>query len=185
MNIHVYLHIRAKRQLLPSPNHRYVIPQSCQILQEPWASAIPLHTVLGNRKTYCNLWSNTSFLFNPASHFLTELRIILGKVAKKLTVQVLVLQLRLPYYVVILKKEALSLSLSLSLLFFPSFSFPPPYFLPHFLWLVSWLQNEHFFIWFQFPIYCSISSHWKCSISLHWPALRKGCYAYLFCFLII
>lgn len=133
MNIHVYLHIRAKRQLLPSPNHRYVIPQSCQIPQEPWAFAIPLHTVLGNRKTYCNLWSNTSFLFNPASHFLTEFRIILGKVAKKLTVQVLVLQLRLPYYVVILKKEALSLSLSLSLLFFPSPLFSPPFSLTSFL----------------------------------------------------
>lgn len=112
------------------------IPPSCQVPQEPWAPACPFHIVLGNRKAACSLWSNTSFLFKIASHFLTDLRIVPRKEAKELNSAGSVLQLRLSTHLTIWlfqRKEPCLPLLLLSTLFPPSSSLSPPFSLTSFL----------------------------------------------------
>lgn len=79
-----------KRQLLPHYTTDTPYFRVARSLRHTGLLHAP-YIVLGNRKAASSLWSNASFLFKTAFHFLTDLRILPRKVAKKLNCASLVL----------------------------------------------------------------------------------------------
>lgn len=156
IHVCVCMHISVQEAAAATLYHRYAIPLSCQVPQAHWAPACPLHCSWKQKSCFwlvvkCKLPLQDRFPFldrpqNPPQEGGQEIEWRRFSVVAK--------TFDPSCYLVISKKGTPPLFVFPSLLPFP---LPLPLCFPHFLWLVSWVQSAHSFVWFQFPTDCSIS----------------------------